>query len=664
MKEKIKLENEKNKKEFKETEEKLKKELKEKEEKIKCQNNKLKLQENQLKKQEEQLQKKEDQMKLENAKNKKEFKENEEKLKLEIDKYKNELKQKEEQLKLEKEKNNFQQLKPEESPKTSLQFSSVVKSSLIGQEKLISDLLAEYLLKLNNSQYFISVFELINKTLTHYDKLKYFNHLNSNWQEPLDSLYNFYICFKSYINIRYENATLNDFLFQKSFKFSEIGKEEVEFIKAIKSLKISPEINILDLYHNKKEMFLKQVGENFDELKRRILYDIMNDNKKKSKNDRKCELRKIDEPQIEYDVNFDDLMNQDYNLAKFHSYNAFTKLNELYLHISNFPLFLLYSLIINCRDLNNLKIEFIIEKSKDKNNKNIELLNDISSIIIKYMVNLESFYLINLPLNKNKVPELVEALKNSKIKKLGLVNCFQKKDVLTAFIPYFSSRKNLQEIDLSNHSFNIMPYLNNTLLNYNMNKNLTSINFSCCKLNDEDITNISNYIVSSITLLFCDISKNTLSTKSCSQFGFCISKTSSLETIKMNECGINGESLLFLFNAKGSKCLKNIFLNGNNFGDIGLVSLNSFIKASPLLENIELKKCNGTDMGFTTLVNTIKILQNIKLKSINYQGNNITSRSLGILRALNEIFKSKGIVFILNKMEGEDISNINCAIFA
>jgi hypothetical protein len=227
------------------------------------------------------------------------------------------------------------------------------------------------------------VFELINKTLTYYDKLKFFNHLNPNWQEPLDSLYNFYICFKSYINIRYENATLNDFLFQKSFKFSEIGKEEVEFIKAIKSLKISPEINILDLYHNKKEMFLKQVGENFDELKRRILYDIMNDNKKKSKNDRKCELRKIDEPQMEYDVNFDDLMNQDYNLAKFHSYNAFTKLNELYLHISNFPLFLLYSLIINCRDLNNLKIEFIIEKSKDKNNKNIELLNDISSIIIK-----------------------------------------------------------------------------------------------------------------------------------------------------------------------------------------------------------------------------------------------------------------------------------------
>ena len=69
-------------------------------------------------------------------------------------------------------------------------------------------------------------------------------------------------------------------------------------------------------------------------------------------------------------------------------------------------------------------------------------------------------------------------------------------------------------------------------------------------------------------------------------------------------------------------------------------------------------------MGFTTLINTIKILQNIKLKSINYQGNNITPISLGILRGSNEILKSKGIIFILNKIEGEDISNINCAKFA
>ena len=243
---------------------------------------------------------------------------------------------------------------------------------------------------------------------------------------------------------------------------------------------------------------------------------------------------------------------------------------------------------------------------------------------------------------------------------------FSKKDSLTPFITYFSSNdNNITEIDLSNHNFNILSYLNNSLLNYDINKKLTSINFTNCKLNDEDIKTISNYIVASPNLLSCDISKNILSAKACSQFGYCINKTSSLETIKMNECGINGESLLFLFNAKGSKCLKNLHLNGNDFGDIGLVSVSAFIKTSPLLETIEVKKCKGTDMGFITLVNSLKILPNTRLKYVNYQENNITPVSLGIIRASNEIFKNKGIVFALNKIEGEtDNANIDCAVFA
>ena len=76
----------------------------------------------------------------------------------------------------------------------------------------------------------------------------------------------------------------------------------------------------------------------------------------------------------------------------------------------------------------------------------------------------------------------------------------------------------------------------------------------------------------------CNIGKNPLTALSCSTFAYCLQKTKSLEELFMNECNINGESLLFLFNAKGSKCLKNIHLNGNNFGDIGLVSLSAFIK--------------------------------------------------------------------------------------
>jgi hypothetical protein len=284
-------------------------------------------------------------------------------------------------------------------------------------------------------------------------------------------------------------------------------------------------------------------------------------------------------------------------------------------------------------------------------------------MIVNYLKKLESFSLVDLPLKNSTIKKISELLKISNIKKLSFVNCFQKKEDISPLIPYFSSNI-ITSIDLSNHNFNILSSLKNSILNYDLNKKLTSINFSNCKLTDEDIISISNYIVASPSLLFCDISKNILSTKACSQFGYCISKTTSLETLKMSECSINPESLLFLFNGKGSKSLKYVNLNENDFGDIGLVSVSAFIKNAPNLEKIEVKKCKGTDMGIVTLVNSIKIINNSKLKCINYQGNNITQIALAVLKNSNELFKKKGIFFVLNRIEGETENNIDCIKFS
>lgn len=286
-------------------------------------------------------------------------------------------------------------------------------------------------------------------------------------------------------------------------------------------------------------------------------------------------------------------------------------------------------------------------------------------MIITYLKNLESFGLVDFPLKTNKLKELGEFLKTTKIKHLSLINCFQKKDGITPLIPYLTNQNTtLTGIDLSNHNCNILTPLYNTLLNYDINKKLTSISFSNCKLTDEDINHISNYIVASQNLLFCDISKNVLTTKACSQFGYCIPKSVSLETLIMSDCGINPESLLFLFNTKGSKSLKSVIINGNDFGDIGLVSVSAFIKSSPALENIEVKRCKGTDMGFITLINSIRTLSNTKLKMVNYLENNITQIALGILKGSNEVFKNKGIVFKMNKIEGESYIGIDCAVFS
>ena len=541
-----------------------------------------------------------------------------------------------------------------------------------GQEKIITDLLCEFLLKLNNSQYFISVFDLLNKSCKQYEELKFFNKLNSSRHESMnDVIFNFFDSVKSYFSIAQEKATLNDFLIQKSFKLAQIEKEDIEIIKKINSIKLDKNVSILDLYLKKKELFFKSKEFIFNLLKEKILIDQENDKfikhygKKNIVDNSQFEFLNIVTPPLELEVNFDELLKQDYALVKYQVHNVFSKLKELTLNISKFPIFLSYSLAINCQNLNTLKIYFIKDENEEKNQKNIEILNEMCPKLISYLKTLNTFYLTNLPLLPINLPDISASLKNSKIKKLSLINCLQSKEDLIQLVPYFSVPNTLVEIDLSNHKFNIPTYLNTSLLNYHINKNLTSINFNDCNLNEEDIKHITNYVVSSTSLLVCDIGKNILSPLACSTFGYCILKTTSLETLRINECGINGESLLFLFNGKGSKPLKHINLNGNEFGDIGLVSLSAFMKSSPLLESIELEKCGGTDMGFNNLVNTIQSNENSKMKYVNFHKNNVTKIALDILRKFNDFFKKKKVVFALDKIEGEmdNIDSIDCAMF-
>jgi Ran GTPase-activating protein (RanGAP) involved in mRNA processing and transport len=223
----------------------------------------------------------------------------------------------------------------------------------------------------------------------------------------------------------------------------------------------------------------------------------------------------------------------------------------------------------------------------------------------------------------------------------------------------------LTEINLSKHpKLNLPSELGTSLLNYNINKNLISLNFSECELKESDLRDIANYIVASNSLLVLDIGKNILTPLSCSTLGYGILKTTSLETLKLNECDINEESLLFLFNGKGSKPLKHINLNGNKFGDIGLVSLCSFMKATPLLESIELEHNGGTDMGLKYIVNTIQENENNKMKYVNFRNNNITNISLDLLKKSNDYFTKKKVIFGIDKITSNNYDDITCVMFS
>ena len=520
------------------------------------------------------------------------------------------------------------------------------------KDKFLTDILCEFLLKLNNSQYFISVFELLENCLKHYDELKFFKKMDALYGCPLNhTLYNFFGSFSSYISISNENISLSDFLSQKFFKYSEINKNDVELIKRISSIKISKDVKILDLYRKKKEIFFKSVNVTFDLLKNKIIND--EDNKKMNMLNDKPDFLQTTKPPKELTINFNEI-----NIYKFGSlvdyqiYNILPKLNKLKIITSDAYLSVFYSLILNCKNLTSLEI-VLTSDYFNSSNSSLDIFSDTLPIIFIYLRNLSEFYYENILLSNKKIPDIVSSIKNTSLKKLSLINCFKSKEDFSLFNDYFFTPNNIEEINLSKHDFNVPTLLSTSLLNFSKSKNLISINFSQCNLNKEDIQYLANYIVESPNVKYCNISKNNLTTLACSTFAYCLQKTKSLETLIMNACGLNDESLVFLFNGKGSQTLKHINISDNNIGDIGLVSIGAFIKNSKKLEIFELKNVGGGDMGFNSIVNTIHLNDNNKIKVIHFEKNIISNVSYEILKKLNEIFKAKDVVFYLDKIEGE-----------
>ncbi len=561
-------------------------------------------------------------------------------------KYVKEVQEKEIELKKEKELNETMKKREEENKNEINKIKKESENKDMDQEeknKFLTDILCEFLLKLNNSQYFISVFELLDKCMKHYDELKFFNKMDSLYGCPLNhTLYNFFGSFSSYINIANENISLSDFLSQKTFKYSEINKNDIEIIKRISSIKLSKDISVLDLYRKKKEIFFKSVNLTFELLKNKILND--EDNKKNNMLNDKPEFLRIIKPIKELTINFNEINMYKFGpLVEYQIYNILPKLQKLSIITSDAQLSILYSLVFNCPHLTSLKI-VLTSDFFNSSNSSLDIFNDTLPILFSYLRNLTEFSYENIPLSNKNLPDIVNSLKNSSIKNLSFIGCFKSKEDLSLFNNYFYNPNCLTEINFSHHDFNIPTLLSSSLLNYSINKNLISINFNSCNLNKEDIQYIANYIVESPVIKYCNISKNNLTTLACSTFAYCLQKTKSLETLIMNECGLNDESLVFLFNGKGSQTLKHINISDNNIGDIGLVSIGAFIKNSKQLEIFELKNCGGGDMGFNSIINTIHLNNNNKIKVIHFEKNAISNVSYEILKKLNEIFKAKDVV--------------------
>ena len=624
-------------------EEKLKNQFKEENEKMQ---KSIEEKDNNLNKLNEDIQKFEKQNKelLEYVKKAKEA---EEKMNIEQEKMKIE-KEKFEKYKIEEEKRRKEDEKRKNEEEEKAKNEKEKKNNEVSEEKknkFLIDILCEFLLKLNNSQYFLTVFDLLNKCLKNYEELNYFAKMAVKYNLPInDLLFNFFSNLRSYIILTGKSSALNNFLTQKTFKYSEIGKDDIETLKKIRNIKIGNNNNILDIYKKKKELFFQKVGLTFDLLKDKILNE-----EKDERNTEYPDLLKINTPPTELIINFDKI--DTIKLSPFISFqinNLFSKLEILSIEVSKVNLDIFYSLIFNCSNLQSISI-FLNDKLSVNN---VEILNNMISIIFTYLKNITVFSYNNIPLLNKYLSQSVMCIKNSKLKKLTLSSFFNSKEDIAMFNSYFSGPNDLEEINFSNHTFNIPVLLKDSLLNYDINKKLTSINFSSCCLKDEDIEIISKYISESSLLKYCDLSNNDISQKSCFKLGSMFEKSVSLEKLILNKCNLNGETSMLLFNSKGSKTLKYININDNEIGDIGLVGITSFIKNSPKIEIFELAEVGGNDMGFSTLINCVKATGNIK--EIHFEKNKITKASIAMIKRFNEDFKNKGIKFYVNKMEGEN----------
>ena len=533
-----------------------------------------------------------------------------------------------------------------------IEEGKMLEMSIEKKNKFLGDILCDFLLKLNNSPYFLTIFDLLNNSLKNFEDLNYFAKMSLKYNLPINDIsFIFFSNLRSYILLRKENSSLKNFLTQKSFKYSEIDKDDIETIKMIRTIKLSDNNNLLDLYKKKKEHFFQKVELTFDLLKNKI---IASDEEDKKENNNKYilaeipEILNITDPPINLEINFDKInLNKLSSFISFQINNIFTKLEKLEIEVSKINLDIFYSIVFNCISLKSISIKL--------NNKNLEnnivILNNIIPILFANNKSLQELNYYNIPLMNKYLPQIVTSFKASKLEKLTLSGSFTSKADLAIFNSYFSSNNLLTKVDFSFNNFNIPSLLSTTLLNYNVNKKLTEINFSHSELNDDDINIIVKYCEENNLLKICDLSDNDISQKSCFKLGSLIEKNSTLEKLNLSSCKLNGENIIFIFNSKGSKGLKHIILNNNEIGDLGLVGISGFIKNSPNLEILELINVEGNDMGFTTLINVVKNCE--KLKKIFFGKNKLSKISIEMVKKFGEELKSKGIIFYLDKIDGD-----------
>ena len=527
------------------------------------------------------------------------------------------------------------------------------------QIKLLTEIICDFIFKMVNSQYYLSVFDLINESTCNYDLLDFFSKQNPFDNNCIDDyLFKFFNNMQSYLKIKGDNSNINDLLSQKTFKLGN-EKTNVELLKKISKLNIGTEKNILEIFKERKENFFKSLNISLDLFKKKYMVDL----KKKTsivESDRPDFLKEGKDEKKELIININEInMFKFYSLLKYQIRNITPKLTSLSIITSSPNIYIIYDICLYCQNLKSLSIEYTFDENLYDNNINISILSETIPFLLNSLKNLNSLTLKNLPIESKLLNDLKTSLLDTNLNYLCLNNSGISKENFEILYPYFKGNLKLRELDLSNHSSNLPEILNNSI--FSGDNNILSLNLSQNKLNDNDIKLLSDIILNNKKLIKLNISKNKLSQLSCSTLGYALKK-SSLEIINLSDCGINGETLLFLINSKGSNTFKKLYLDYNDIGDVGLMMLSQFIKNSTKLDTISLKKVNGNDMALVPLINMV-LLSKSPLKLINIEENIMNEVIINDIIKNNQKYNEKGIVFTVSASCFKDNSNqYNCLL--
>ena len=159
--------------------------------------------------------------------------------------------------------------------------------------------------------------------------------------------------------------------------------------------------------------------------------------KKKNMLNDKPDFLRITKPSEELIINFNEInMYKFSSLVNYQIYNILPKLQKLYIITSDAQLSILYSLVLNCQNLNSLKI-ILTSDFFNSSNSSLDIFNDTLPILFSYLRNLTEFCYENIPLSSKKIPNIVNSIKNSSIQKLSFIGCFKSKEDFSLFNTYF-----------------------------------------------------------------------------------------------------------------------------------------------------------------------------------------------------------------------------------